>query len=91
MIRTTCLGCGKEAKNCACSTTLDHWESITGDTGVGFMVDDELGERVKSLRNMCNTVLTLMEHYGTEGSIHTELENIYEKVQLIIDEYCIDD
>ena len=91
MIRTTCLGCGKETKNCACSTTLDHWESITGDTEVEFMIDDELTEIIKAIRNRCDVVLTLIEHYGTEHLIPTVLEDLYTDAQTIVDNYCVKD
>ena len=76
MLKTTCLRCGKPFKECVChspdnwETTTSPWppwETVTGDTGqAGFVVDDELKELVKALRNRCDTVLILIEHYGTE-------------------------
>ena len=105
MIRTTCLGCGKSFKECVCNTTLPPWEGttgdfwhtpplsypITGDTGVEFMIDDELAEIIKAIRNRCDVVLTLIEHYGTEHLIPTVLEDLYTDAQTIVDDYCVKD
>ena len=103
MIRTTCLGCGKPFGDCVCNTTLDPWKGvtgdfwpttsypITGDTGVGFVIDDELAEIIKAIRNRCDVVLTLIEHYGTERLIPTVLEDLYTDAQTIVDDYCVKD
>ena len=91
MIKTTCLGCGKSFQECVCNITLDHWESITGDTEVGFVIDDRLIDLVKSIRNRCDVVLTLVEHYGTESLIPTVLEDLYFGTQTMAELYCVKD
>ena len=65
--------------------------TVTGDTGVGFVIDDELTELIKAVRNRCDVVLTLIEHYGTERLIPTVLEDLYTDAQTIVDNYCVKD
>ena len=91
MIRTTCLGCGKEIRDCACSDTRVPWVTVTGDLGVGFVIDDRLIDLVKSIRNRCDVVLTLVEHYGTESLIPTVLEDLYFGTQTMAELYCVKD
>ena len=106
MIKTTCLGCGKPFRDCVCNTTLDPWKGvtgdtvfpdspysypITGDTEVGFVIDDRLIDLVKSIRNRCDVVLTLVEHYGTESLIPTVLEDLYFGTQTMAELYCVKD
>ena len=91
MIKTTCLGCGKSFQECVCNATLTDWETYTGDPGVGFVVDDRLIDLVKSIRNRCDVVLTLVEHYGTESLIPTVLEDLYFGTQTMAELYCVKD
>ena len=55
------------------------------------MIDDELAEIIKAIRNRCDVVLTLIEHYGTEHLIPTVLEDLYTDAQTIVDDYCVKD
>ena len=65
--------------------------TVTGDTGVGFVIDDRLIDLVKSIRNRCDVVLTLVEHYGTESLIPTVLEDLYFGTQTMAELYCVKD
>ena len=72
------------------STTIQPWETITGDTGIdGY--DDELTEELKSMRNRCDAILWLLENPNAFYTINTLLEDLFEKLQMVVEDYCIDD
>jgi hypothetical protein len=80
------------------STTLTNWktstsypEAMVGDTTINGMDTDELAEIIKSIRNRCDVVLTLLEHCGTDNLIPTVLEDLYQDSQLLIEQYCTED
>jgi hypothetical protein len=48
----------------------------------------ELAELIKQIRNRCSACLILIDANATE-LLATQLEDIHEDSQLIIDEYCV--
>jgi len=98
MVKTTCLGCGREIKNCICSMSPPPWETttlpaeaITGDMEIENEYNDRLVEIIKQIKNRCDAVLWLLENPDSFYVLPTILEDIYQDAQLIIDEYCIHD
>lgn len=104
MIKTTCLGCGQNIKDCVChspdkwnTTTLPPWETGTGDTTFPttgepcFEYDEELAETIKQIKNRCDAVLWLLENPDAFYVLPTLLGDIYEDAQLIVEDFCIDD
>jgi len=49
----------------------------------------ELAELLKAIRNRCDTCVLLIEHNATH-LLATQLEDIHEDSQTIMDEYCIE-
>ena len=59
---------------------------------MGFprMTDEErhwLEEYLKTIRNLCDTALLILEH--DDRLIHTTLELMHVETQRLIDDYCI--
>ena len=49
-----------------------------------------LEEYLKTIRNLCDTALIILEH-GHDNLIHTTLEFLYQEAQNILEEHCIVD
>ena len=47
-----------------------------------------LEEYLKTIRNLCDTALIILE-YGHDNLIHTTLELMHVETQRLIDNYCI--
>lgn len=50
--------------------------------------DELLPERIKSIRNLCDTSLMLIEK-GRLDLLPTQLENLFIAAQTLIDVYCV--
>jgi len=93
MIKTTCLGCLRDATECIChspdkwgTATLDPWQTTTIEGN-----DAELIEQLKAIRNRIDAVMWLLENPDAFYTIHTLLEDIVESADIILEDYCIED
>lgn len=52
-----------------------------------------LTNRIDSCRNMCDTILLICNQQNPNGYdhlLHTQIENLYESIQDITNDYCVD-
>jgi len=85
---TKCGWCEKPMSKCECNTTLDPWESLTGDTDTEY---DDFHDTVTAMRNRIDVLLELNQHEDLSYAIPTILEDLYENCQRLLEDYCFEE